>query len=352
MIRIIISDTANGDHAAAVKAAISAGYGSDISAQIEIRTAGLASDLAYADSIGAIAVVRSTTGYGSYQSLAEQFYPRIQMFMPLGSNVFEELLGSSLSEIVSAGAGDAENKNNTGYGNGLEFWDIDQETSVPEDLSSYSNGIIAGKLLRIKDLLHCTWWKARYRARMSADRTESNRPPETIWHKHNGFGKININAACNFSGEIIPDPNINISTMISQTFHLDLLKDNRAVLSMFRGDSHTLNIYIKNGTEVFNLTGYSAKLTVKKTVDSATELQLYGNEVTITPLEGLISIEISPEDTEGMIPGRHVYDIEITNGVKKYTPVSDDFELKGDVTTEVVPAFITTVNSQILIFVD
>lgn len=40
-------------------------------------------------------------------------------------------------------------------------------------------------------------------------RTEPNRPPDTIWHKENGFGKINVDAAIAFEGEIDEDPFLN-----------------------------------------------------------------------------------------------------------------------------------------------
>ena len=113
MIRVIVSDTAAGDHANAVKSAISSGYGSDISSEIEIVAGNLSTALAYADSIGAVAVVRSTTGISSLQELAQNYYPDIQVFMPLGSNSYIELTGE-LDVIVSSGAGDTENKNNTG----------------------------------------------------------------------------------------------------------------------------------------------------------------------------------------------------------------------------------------------
>ncbi len=214
MIRIIVSDVALGDHANAVKTAIVHGYGwdsilneltIDISDQIEIKTGGLAADLAYASSISAIAVVRSTVGYSSYENTALFYYPAIQTFMPLGSNTFAELITVS-SSIISCGAGDAENKNNTGYGDGLEFWDDDLDTATDADASSFSNGVVAGKVLKIKDTLDCLWWEARYRARKTADRLEDNRPALTEWHKLNGYGKINVDNAIAFSDTIIADP--------------------------------------------------------------------------------------------------------------------------------------------------
>ena len=44
------------------------------------------------------------------------------------------------------------------------------------------------------------WWYARYYARMSAYRTEPNRPKDddgnpVLWHKENGYGRISVDWA-------------------------------------------------------------------------------------------------------------------------------------------------------------
>lgn len=40
-------------------------------------------------------------------------------------------------------------------------------------------------------------------------RNEPNRPPDTIWHALNGFGRINVEAAIAYEGSIEPDPFLN-----------------------------------------------------------------------------------------------------------------------------------------------
>ena len=108
--------------------------------------------------------------------------------------------------IITSGAGDEELRNNTSYGKGLEFWDQDLNTPTPaEDQSSFSNGYVLGKLLKIKDTLNCTWWEARYRARITADRTEPNRVTSS-WDLRNGYGKINVDAAIAYTGLVPSDP--------------------------------------------------------------------------------------------------------------------------------------------------
>ncbi len=159
------------------------------------------------------AFIRSTTGVQNYVNDAMVLYPRVLMFFPLGSNNFEELNIFQNEEppiIVTSGAGDEEGKNNTGYGKGLEFWDWDlQQTQEPSaDQSSFSNGIVLGKLIKIKHTLNCTWWEARWRARITADRNEPNRQNHP-WDLRNGYGRINVERAINYKGYIPPDPYVN-----------------------------------------------------------------------------------------------------------------------------------------------
>jgi len=196
-IRIVVSD-GDADHAAAVKAAISLGYGSDISAEIEVRLEGGDTSLAYAASIGAPMVVRSTTFLKAHIPYAEDVYPDVLMVMPYGSNFHVD--GSwyldHLDLIVSTGAGDDACE--TLYGAGLEFFDEDPIVIEP-DQASFSNGYIAGKLLKIKDQRAGSWWDARYAARQTASKNG-------IWDLLDGYGKIDVAAAVAFSGSLPADP--------------------------------------------------------------------------------------------------------------------------------------------------
>jgi len=181
-MRIIISDV-NADHANTVKAAILSAYSSLTETDIEIRVESLSISLIYASANGAEMVVRSTTGIASNELTALDYYPDIQVVMPLGSNTYEELMAlSEIINIIATGAGDTQNR--TGYGNALEFWDDDN--GAEGDLSSFSNGVIAGKLLAIKDYHNTNWYGARSIARQS---TGSN------WDKYNGYGKIDLTTA-------------------------------------------------------------------------------------------------------------------------------------------------------------
>lgn len=70
---------------------------------------------------------------------------------------------------------------------------------------SYSTPYIAGKLAFIKDSIShrdnrkCSWWEARYKARMTASGNGT-------FDSYSGYGRINVLNAINFNGTIPEDP--------------------------------------------------------------------------------------------------------------------------------------------------
>jgi len=212
MLRVVINDDENTSHGQSVKESISIGYGSDISNQIIFKTSGAESLLYVLNNINIISVVQPTSMVEFFIDTAKTFYPRVQYTFPLGSNDFARLdvfADTNPPLITTCGAGDfldaSQDRNNTAYGNGLEFWDHDLSIDDTGDASSFSTGIIAGKLLKIKDYLKCSWWEARYRARMTADKIEPNRATTPL-DIYNGYGKINVASAINYVGIIQSDP--------------------------------------------------------------------------------------------------------------------------------------------------
>lgn len=205
-ISAIISD-ASETHGAIVKQAFDDNYTPDNAVVYNQRDEDL---FEFGEAIGVKAIIKSYTGLFSHIPLATEYYPNVPFFMPLGSNSFIELPNpNTMSVIVACGAGDADDlQNNTGYGNGLEFWD-NEEYNIPADESSFSTPIICAKILTIMEARNCTFWEARYCARITADRNEPNRPANTIWHNLNGFGKINVANAIAYNGSIPADPFLN-----------------------------------------------------------------------------------------------------------------------------------------------
>ena len=139
--------------------------------------------------------------------------------------------------------------------------------------------------------------------------------------------------------------------MKTQTLILDLQQSNSGVISLFKGDTFTLNVYVKDNGSIFNLSGYTAILSVKdKASDTTYQLQLYGNEVTYNTATGLITFAFDSDDTASITADCYIYDIEISNGTNTYTLIQDVFEIKSDVTTTTIPSYLITENSQKLIF--
>jgi hypothetical protein len=142
----------------------------------------------YAYLTHAVAVVCSNAG----QAQAYSLYPTVEAFVPLGSNSYIDLTyPTSIPNAITSGASRADT-NFTAYGPGLEF-------IAPSDVSSFSNGIIAGQLLKIYQARGHGWWDARYAARITASHAG-------VWDIHNGYGKIDVAAAIAYSGAIPPDP--------------------------------------------------------------------------------------------------------------------------------------------------
>lgn len=170
--------------------------------ETEKRVESFANSIAYADSVGAEMVVRSTTGLTTFITDAETYYANgILSFVPLGSNAYAEITDpTSIPVIVTCGAGiTTDGSNATAYGQGLEFWDRETYGENGTAESSYSNGVIAGKLYAIKVGRNCGWWEARYCARKTASQGG-------VWDKYNGYGVINVADAIAFVGTIPPDP--------------------------------------------------------------------------------------------------------------------------------------------------
>jgi len=209
MSRIIVYDS-DSSHANNIISGINIGYGSNITSDCLISDSDVVNTATSDNNV--VAIIRSCTGWRGFETTAKNLYndttQRVQTFFAAGSNTFELVNNitdsANLPFIILTGAGDIgfEDKNNTGYA--VEFWDNDLVQDNNSDQNSYSNGVILGKVLKIKDTLNCSWWEARYRARITATRTESNRVIDP-YDLYNGFGNISIANAIAYSGSIPAD---------------------------------------------------------------------------------------------------------------------------------------------------
>lgn len=165
-----------------------------ILARILFRTDSLGSSLTFAFSNGIRLLVYSDTGFNGGQI----HYPGVQSVLPIGQQSFVQVTivpDQECNVVVTGSSFSDPNNNGTGYGNSLSFFD------TYNTASSYSNGLIAGKLLYIKEQrsiiagYETDWWDARY----ACQQTASGGGVRTIF---NGWGKINISAAIAYAGSI------------------------------------------------------------------------------------------------------------------------------------------------------
>ncbi len=201
-MRVYVSDAdEGGSHGADVKQSISDGYGSDISSEINLVQSSLYSeaqvkaDMLIAYNAGYELFVSSAMGGSYFLDEAKSYYPEMLCVFPSGANTSKVTANYSIPEFaIITGAGDDDNE--TGYP--IEFFSNDPTTEeeVPDeqDLSSFSNGYIAGQLLKIKDNRGSHWTDAVQSARA----TSSLNTLELI----NGYGTIDVLSAIAYSGDI------------------------------------------------------------------------------------------------------------------------------------------------------
>ena len=127
-------------------------------------------------------VIRSYTGLLEAIELANNF-PELQIIMPSGSNSFIESFSGDILNcpVIVTGAGIIQNV--TGYT--LEFFSIDP---TGENLSSFSNGFIAGQIAFLADFLGLSYDEARMLARNTASLHGK-------YDYFDGFGSINLDEA-------------------------------------------------------------------------------------------------------------------------------------------------------------
>jgi len=186
---LISGDGNNVQHENDVTDAFMIGYSSydntNFGGSINLYTGIVDSSFIYANYNNYDVIIRSYTGLEDAIPIASD-YPSIKLFMPSGSNSFEETFTGDVenSPIIITGAG--VDHNVTGYQ--IEFFSIDPIYN--NNLSSFANGYIAGQIAYIANTLNCSVEQARLLARS----TGSN---NGIFDYYNGYGKINIANALN-----------------------------------------------------------------------------------------------------------------------------------------------------------
>lgn len=95
-------------------------------------------------------------------------------------------------------------------------------------------------------------------------------------------------------------------------------------LTINQGSRFRYSLYVKENGAVLNLTGYTARMQIRKTQDSDTVLASYttadGNLVINAP-QGVVQIRVPSSETEAYTWEAGVYDLEIVDGSNDATRV-------------------------------
>jgi len=81
-----------------------------------------------------------------------------------------------------------------------------------------------------------------------------------------------------------------------------------------QGSTFSKQITYKIEDEPINLTGYAARMQVRENYyspDALLDLSSPSNGLTIDPINGIINILVSNEDTSSLPPGNFLYDLEL-----------------------------------------
>lgn len=85
-----------------------------------------------------------------------------------------------------------------------------------------------------------------------------------------------------------------------------------------------------------NLTGYTARMHVRATVESAStilELTNQNGRITLGGAAGTVSLNVAANVTANLTPGLYVYDLEVVSGGGEVTRlVEGNFNVKAEVT--------------------
>ncbi len=106
------------------------------------------------------------------------------------------------------------------------------------------------------------------------------------------------------------------------------------VIEMVRGDTQTFSIWIEDSSGIVPLvTGDKVYFTVKKSADL---IKKEFQAVVTTFSNGKGTIKIIPSDTKSLLPGRYVYDVQVTfkNGDVKTIIPESGFIINKEVTHE------------------
>jgi hypothetical protein len=188
--KVLVSGiSGNTSHDADVKNAFLLGYasydGTQFSGQIDLHLDNSAiSAIQYADQNNYQIAIRSYIGLSSQVDDTAKNHPDVLFFMPAGSNGFYYVCNLDIPNAVVVSTGAGLDTLVTGYK--VEFFSIDPITS--SNLSSFSNGYIAGQIAYLANKFNITPQQARLKARNYAS-------PNSQSATYVQYGEINLQQA-------------------------------------------------------------------------------------------------------------------------------------------------------------
>lgn len=95
----------------------------------------------------------------------------------------------------------------------------------------------------------------------------------------------------------------------------------KANLRVDQGTDFAVDIQLKSATgTVYNLTGHTVAAQMRKHY-AATTATTFTASVTSPATSGVIKLELTNSVTDNLVPGRYLYDVEITDGSGKKSRV-------------------------------
>ncbi len=92
---------------------------------------------------------------------------------------------------------------------------------------------------------------------------------------------------------------------------------------------------------VFNLTGYDARMQVRETIESVDvvlELDVAAGRIVLGGVLGTIILEVTHQDTDALLAGEYVYDLELISPADQVTRlIEGSFSVVAQVTREAIP---------------
>ena len=117
------------------------------------------------------------------------------------------------------------------------------------------------------------------------------------------------------------------------TYNADIARKLRIILR--KGDSFLMNAEIKNSDgDDIDMSVYTFNMHIKETEESVSSvLSSTANQITLTGGSGVLTVEISADNTASIDEGDYVYDIEVINSNNfKTTWLYGDLCVNQDVT--------------------